>query len=250
MAAVDGLVGPAGVMRGAVRTTRCPGVPGLVVACGCCVCSACGGLPWGRQPGLGDWCGLGGRRAGRCDAGGCDEVDVGEVAAGALVEPGLQDVEVACGDQEGDEDVLGDLAGCGPVFGVADVDLVALESPVDSFVVGSDGFVGGDPGRGEVGDVLPELRGLEVAGSVGGDGDGRLSADGRQLIGWRRVEPLPRRSWPGRCSRRPAAVRPARCGAGPQVVRAGRPAVPPDAEGRRSGRGGSAAGRPWSPRSA
>jgi hypothetical protein len=184
MAAVCAVGGGVASVLGVRGIARCPGVPGLVViVCG----SACSGFGMSRrrQSCVHHWCGpVRVRvRVGRCDAGVGGEVGVGEVGAGALVEPGFEDVEVAGGDQEGDEEVLGDLAGCGAVFGVADVDLVALEPAVDPFVVGPDGFVGGDPGGGEVGDVLPELGGLEVAGGVGGDGDGRFAADRGQLIG-------------------------------------------------------------------
>ncbi|TPQ18725.1 hypothetical protein [Streptomyces sporangiiformans] len=165
MAAVFTVGGGVASVLGVPGIARCPEAPGLVlIVCG----SACSGfgMPRGRQPCVHQRCGPVRVRLGRCDTGVSGEVGVGEAGAGALVEPGLEDVEDAGGDQNGDEDVLGDLAGCGPVFGVADVDLVALEAAVDPFVVGPDGLVGDDPGGGEVGDVLPELRGLEVGVSV------------------------------------------------------------------------------------
>jgi len=67
-------------------------------------------------------------------------VGVGELPAGSLVEPGFEDVEVAGGDEDGDEEGLGDAAGSGAVFGVADVQVAALQTPVDPFVVRADDF--------------------------------------------------------------------------------------------------------------
>ncbi|MCK8434197.1 hypothetical protein G3I77_14525 [Streptomyces sp. D2-8] len=166
--------------------TASPGVPGLAaVVFGSCGSAVCDG--WRRPFGLCGWFSL---RPCRRLGIGVVEDGVGELGAGALVEPGFEDVEVAGGDQERDEERLGYLARCRPVLWVTDVDLVALEAAVDALVVRADGLVGGDPVVGQVVAVLPELGGLEVAGGVGGDGDVGFAADAGQFVRWWWVEPF------------------------------------------------------------
>lgn len=86
---------------------------------------------------------------------------------------------VAMGVGQGDEDGLGDFAVCEVGFWPGDVDAVALGSPVESFVVGPDGFEGVVPGGAEVAKVLAVF--VAPAKVTGVNGEGRLLTDARQL---------------------------------------------------------------------
>ncbi|GGP86144.1 hypothetical protein [Streptosporangium pseudovulgare] len=73
---------------------------------------------------------------------GCDVVRCGLGLVG--VPPGVEEVVVGDGDDERDEQRLGDTAVCGPVLGFAEVGVEALQPAVDLFGVGPNGLAGPD----------------------------------------------------------------------------------------------------------
>lgn len=111
------------------------------------------------------------------DVGGC----VGLVWGLVGVAPLVDEVVVGDGDEQREQDGLGDAAVGEPVLRVAEIKIVSLDSAVEALGVGPDGLVGSDPGRTEVCHVLAEL--VEVAEVVLADGDGVLVADPRQFAG-------------------------------------------------------------------
>ena len=56
------------------------------------------------------------------------------------VAPLVEEVVVGDGDEQRDQDGLGDAGAGEPVLGVAEIEVVALEAAVDAFGVGADGL--------------------------------------------------------------------------------------------------------------
>ncbi|MEV0614851.1 hypothetical protein AB0I81_16105 [Nonomuraea sp. NPDC050404] len=101
------------------------------------------GLWGGWWPALAcGWCAVEGlgwtlRRVGECD---------GLVWGLVDVAPLVEEVVVGDGDEQRDQDGLGDAAVGEPVLGIAEVEVVSLEPAVEALGVGADGLVGPDPG--------------------------------------------------------------------------------------------------------
>jgi hypothetical protein len=111
------------------------------------------------------------------DVGGC----VGLVWGLVDVAPLVEEVVIGDGDEQRDQDGLGDAPVGEPVLRITQVEVVALETAVQPFRHRPGSGIRPSPRRAEVGQILAEL--VEVAEVAGVQGDGVLVADLRQFTG-------------------------------------------------------------------